>query len=144
MAFKFEDLKVWHRALDLSVEINAICTYFPSFELFNLFNQIRKAADSVVLNIAEGSTGQTNPEFIRFLGYSLRSAIEVVSCLLIAKKKGYISEDVFKKYYSEYEGLCKMISKLRGSIKQCQVFFGINYNKKTESHEAKTNYFFYN
>ena len=94
-----------------------ICTYFPSFELFNLSNQIRKAADSVVLNIAEGSTGQTNPEFIRFLGYSLRSTIEVVSCLFIAKKKAYISEDVFKKQYTEYESLCKMISKLRSSIK---------------------------
>ena len=101
MAFKFEDLKVWHWEPDLSVEINVICTYFPSFELFNLSNQIRKAADSVVLNIAEGSTGKTNPEFIKFLGYSLRSAIEVVSGLFIAKKKTYISDDVFKKKYTE-------------------------------------------
>ena len=97
MAFKFEDLKVWHRALDLSVEINVICTYFPSFELFNLSNQIRKAVNAVVINIAEGSTGKTNPEFIKFLEYSLRLAIEVVSGLFIAKKKTYISDDVFKK-----------------------------------------------
>ena len=63
MAFKFEELNVWHKALDLSIEINQIVTLFPSFELYNLSNQIRRAADSVVLNIAEGSTGQSNGEF---------------------------------------------------------------------------------
>ncbi len=63
MAFKFEELNVWHKALDLSIEINQIVTLFPSFELYNLSSQIRRAADSVVLNIAEGSTGQSNGEF---------------------------------------------------------------------------------
>jgi four helix bundle protein len=71
MAFKFEDLKVWQKALDLSVEIHSLCLDFPPFEVYNLSNQIRRAADSVVLNIAEGSTGQSNPEFNKFLRYSL-------------------------------------------------------------------------
>ncbi len=60
---------------------------FPKYELYSLSNQIRRASDSVVLNIAEGCTGQSNPEFSKFLGYALRSAIEVVSCLFIAKRK---------------------------------------------------------
>lgn len=117
MGFKFEDLKVWHKALDLSVEIHLLCLSFPSFEIYNLSNQIRRAADSVVLNIAEGSTGQSNPEFVRFLSYSLRSAVEVVSCLFIAKKKEYLPDDKFRKYYNEYEILCKMITGLRNSLK---------------------------
>ena len=116
MAFKFENLQVWHRALDLSVEINDLAKPFPAFELYNLCNQIRKASDSVVLNIAEGCTGQSNPEFKRFLGYALRSAIEVVSCLYISKKKNYIDEDIFKKYYLEYEALCKMITRLKSTL----------------------------
>lgn len=117
MAFKFEKLNVWHKALDLSVEVGSVATSFPTFELYSLGSQIRRAADSVVLNIAEGCTGQSKPEFVKFLRYSLRSAIEVVSCLFIAKKKGYISEIVFCKYYNEYEHLCKMISKLKDSLK---------------------------
>ncbi len=117
MAFKFEKLNVWHKALDLSVEVGELASSFPSFELYNLSNQIRRAADSVVLNIAEGCTGQTNLEFARFLRYSLRSAVEVVSCLFIAKKKAYIELRVFEKYYSAYEYLCKMISKLTDSLK---------------------------
>ena len=117
MPFKFEKLNVWHKALDLSVEVGELASSFPSFELYSLSNQIRRASDSVVLNIAEGCTGQSNPEFAKFLRYSLRSAIEVVSCLFIAEKKAYISQATFSKYYAEYEHLCKMISKLNESLK---------------------------
>ncbi len=116
MAFKFENLKVWHKALDLTVEIGELAKLFPSFELYNLCSQIRRAADSVVLNIAEGCTGQTNPEYKRFLGFSLRSAVEVVSCLFIAKKKKYIDDNKFNEFYLKYELLCKMITNLRSSL----------------------------
>lgn len=116
MPFKFESLNIWKKALDLSVETEGFVKDFPKHELFNLCNQIRKAADSVVLNIAEGWTGQTNPEFKRFLNYSIRSAIEVVSCLFIAKRKKCIAEEIFLKYYNEYEVLIKMITSFRDKI----------------------------
>lgn len=117
MAFKFESLQIWNRSLDLSILIQEIAANFPNYEMYNLSNQIRRAADSVVLNIAEGSTGQTNPEFTRFLHYALRSAVEVVACLFIAKKKAYIDTIIFNKAYAEYEILCKMISKFEKSLK---------------------------
>jgi len=117
MAFRFEDLNVWQKALQLSNEIDLIARAFPKIELFSLSVQIKKAADSVVLNIAEGSTGQSIPEYKRFLGFALRSAIEVVACLFISKSRKYISEDDFQKYYLEYEILCKMITALRNSMK---------------------------
>ena len=85
MPFKFEKLIVWQKALELSDEVNKLTKTFPKDELFILTSQIKRAADSVALNIAEGSTGQTNPEFSRFLSYSLRSNIEVVGCIFIAK-----------------------------------------------------------
>ncbi len=116
MAFRFEDLKVWQKTLELSNEIDLITRSFPKIEMFSLALQIKKAADSVVLNIAEGSTGQSIPEYKRFLGFALRSAIEVVACLFISKSRKYLSEDDFKKYYHEYEILCKMITALRNSM----------------------------
>ncbi|WP_394347144.1 four helix bundle protein [Pedobacter frigidisoli] len=72
MAFKFEELKVWQISLKLSNEIDAIAKEFPKIELFSLSNQIKKAADSVNLNIAEGCLGQSKAEFSRFLTYSVR------------------------------------------------------------------------
>jgi four helix bundle protein len=116
MAFKFESLQIWTIALDLTVEISDLAKTFPQFELYSLSSQIRRASDSVVLNIAEGCTGQTNPEFKKFLGYALRSSVEVVSCLFIAKKKNYLSQANFNKYYTAYEILCKKISSLKASI----------------------------
>ena len=116
MAFRFEELKVWHQAADLSNEIDLLAKKFPKNELFSLASQIKRAADSVVLNIAEGSTGQTTPEFKRFLNIALRSAIEVVACLYLAFKRKYILDGEFKNYYDKYEVLCKMITKLRNSM----------------------------
>jgi four helix bundle protein len=97
MAFKFEKLIVWQKSLDLSDEVNQLTKTFPKDEIYVLASQIKRAADSVSLNIAEGSTGQTNPEFGRFLGIALRSNIEVVSCLYLAQRRGYIAKDRFAK-----------------------------------------------
>lgn len=116
MAFRFEELKVWHIAADLSNEIDLLAKTFPVEERYSLASQMKRAADSVALNIAEGSTGQSIPEFKRFLGISLRSAIEVVACLYLAHKRKYILSEAYQKYYNEYEILCKMITKLRESM----------------------------
>ena len=116
MAFRFEDLLVWQKGMDINDQINKLTKSFPKDELFILTSQIKRASDSVVLNIAEGSTRQTKPAFKNFLNYSLRSAIEVVNCLIIAKRREYISEDDVKKLYEEHEVLVKMITALRNSL----------------------------
>jgi four helix bundle protein len=116
MAFKFEDLKVWQISLKLSNEIDLMDKGFPKIELFSLTNQIKKAADSVNLNIAEGCIGQSKAEFSRFLTYSIRSGLEVVSCLFMASSRNYSSDIEFRRLYNEYELLCKMISKLKSSL----------------------------
>ena len=116
MAFRFEDLQVWQLAMELDEQINQLTKTFPKEEIYILTSQIKRAADSVVLNIAEGSTGQSKAVFKVFLGYSLRSAIEVVSCLFIAKRRGYIAEQEFKILYNEYEVMVKKITALRNSI----------------------------
>lgn len=116
MPFRFESLKVFTGAAELSNKIDSISENFPKRELFSLSSQIKRAADSVVLNIAEGSTGQSKPEFKRFLRIALRSAIEVVACLYLAFTRKYITQPAYRQLYDEYEILCKMITKLRDSI----------------------------
>jgi four helix bundle protein len=68
---------------------------FPAAERFVLSSQMQRAADSVALNIAEGSTGQSNAEFKKFLSYANRSEIEVVSFLYLGKKRDIINEEDF-------------------------------------------------
>ena len=117
MAFKFENLKVWERAIDLSGEISELTKTFPKEELYILTGQIKRACDSISLNIAEGSTGQSTPEFKKFLGYSLRSAIEVVCCLHLAKKRKLIDSESFDIFYEKLTTLIKGIQALRNSLK---------------------------
>jgi len=116
MAFRFENLKVFQLAADLSNKIDVLVDLFPKKEMYSLSSQIKRAADSVVLNIAEGSTGQSKPEFKRFLGIALRSGVEVAACLYLAFTRKYINEEVYRTHYNEYEILCKMITRLRESI----------------------------
>jgi four helix bundle protein len=113
MGFKFEQLKVWQIAIELSFRIHELTKQFPKDELFILTPQIKRAADSIALNIAEGSTGQTNAEFKLFLGYAIRSAIEVVSCLYVGKRRKIINDHDFQELYAETENLVKMLQALR-------------------------------
>src|SRR5688500_2452615 len=117
MAFKFENLKVWSKAVDLSSEISGLVKSFSKDELYVLSSQIKRATDSISLNIAEGSTGQSNLEFNKFLGYALRSAIEVVGCIHLAKKRNLIDQKTFDHFYNHLTELIKGIQALRNSIK---------------------------
>jgi four helix bundle protein len=116
MSFKFEKLKVWHIALDLSNTIDKVALAFPRHELYSLSSQIKRAADSIVLNIAEGCTLQSNTEFKRFLVIANRSALEVVACLYIAQKRNYISDEIFNGLYNSYLSLVKQLQALMNSL----------------------------
>jgi four helix bundle protein len=117
MSFKFEKLIVWQKAVDLASAVHELTKTFPKEELFILTAQIKRAADSVSLNIAEGSTGQSNPEFNKFLGYALRSNVEVVSCLFLAQKRNLIQSDNFSKLYHQCEEILAMLNALRKTLK---------------------------
>jgi four helix bundle protein len=116
--FKFENLEVWRKAIELVVKIDEIVKKFPKEEIYILTSQLKRAGDSISLNIAEGSQGQTNPEFARFLSYSMRSCVEVVGCIYIAKARKIINEEDFTIIYNDCETLVKMIQSLRNKIKQ--------------------------
>ncbi len=116
MAFKFEELKVWQKAVEFTSDMHDLTKTFPKDEMYILTSQIKRAADSIALNIAEGSTGQSNSEFSKFLGYAIRSGIEVVSCLYIGRKRGLISEKDFDWYYKELTSIIKMTQALRNSV----------------------------
>ena len=116
MAFKFEKLRVWQMSIDLADDVDKLTKTFPKEEIYVLTSQMKRAADSISLNIAEGSTGQTDPEFKRFLNYPLRSDIEVVNCLHLAISRGYISKEIFDKYYAKCEEILASISALKKAL----------------------------
>jgi len=90
MPFKFEKLEVWQLALEYIDLIYKIAEQLPRSEEYNLKSQMTRAATSIALNIAEGSTGQTDAEQARFLGLAIRSLLETVACQHIIKRRQYL------------------------------------------------------
>jgi four helix bundle protein len=93
VSYKFQRLKVYHLALEYVDRVYALSRNLPASERFNLCSQLERAATSIVLNIAEGSTGQSDAEQNRFLGLALRSLLETVACLDIIERQGYSAND---------------------------------------------------
>ena len=95
MPFKFEKLDVWQMALDYVDLMYGLAAKLPNDERFNLISQTRSAATSIALNIAEGSTGQSDPEQKRFLGMALRSLIETVACQRLIERQKYVIDRAY-------------------------------------------------
>lgn len=117
MGFKFEKLIIWQLDMDYGEVINKLTERFPKKEQYNLSSQILRAVDSIALNISEGSIGQSDPEFKKFIGYSIRSLAEVVTCLYKAKRREYILEEEFNENYDLAFNLMNMMVKFKDKIK---------------------------
>jgi len=89
--YKFQKLDVYGLALEYADIISEIAKRLPGAERFNLRGQIEAAVAFVVLNIAEGSTGQTDPEQQRFLSFSIRSFLETVACIDLIERRRYVA-----------------------------------------------------
>jgi four helix bundle protein len=118
MPFKFEKLEIWKLAIDMADDVHDLTRSFPKEEIFSLTSQIKRAADSVSLNIAEGSTGQSDPEQVKFIGCAQRSALEVVNCLYLAVRRNYIDKSQFDTFYNKLEKLVAKIQAFKNSIKK--------------------------
>ena len=115
MPFNFEDLKIYQRALDLVDAVYDATRKFPSHELYALTSQLRRSIISITLNIAEG-TGRTKKDFCHFLDMARTSAYESVACLTIALRQGYISKELYDKFYQELNELVRMINGLKQKL----------------------------
>jgi four helix bundle protein len=92
MGFKFEKLEVYQLSLDYIDLVYALAEKLPASEKYNLRSQMTRAATSVALNIAEGSTGQSDPEQARFLSMAIRSLLETVACQHIIRRRNFLQE----------------------------------------------------
>ena len=96
----FRKLKIYTLAIEFVKEIYKLSKEFPQDELFGLTSQMRRAAVSVALNIAEGSGSSSDIEFSRFLKISIRSLYEVDAILEIANALSYCDKKRIEKIYN--------------------------------------------
>lgn len=91
----YRDLKAWQHAMKLAVECAKSAKRFPEEERDALAAQLRRAAHSVPLNIAEGTARKGSREFRRFLDTAWGSLCEVQTALEIAREMGYFGEEEY-------------------------------------------------
>ncbi len=109
MPHKFRDLIVWQRAMDLVTDIYRLSGRFPSNEQFGLTSQLRRAAVSIPLNIAEGSGSDSPNEFKRFLDIALKSTYETMTAVEIAQRLGYLKQQECANLLSQTDHIAAMI-----------------------------------
>jgi len=109
---KFEEIEAWQKARELTREIYRITNQGSFVKDFGLRDQIRRAAVSVMSNIAEGFGRGGNKEFIQFLSTAKGSASEVQAQLYVALDAEYITKEQFQLLYD----LAQSSGKLTGGF----------------------------
>lgn len=106
---RFEDIQAWQKARILVKEIYTITNTGLFGKDYALRDQIRRAAVSIMLNIAEGFARKTRREFVQFLVVAHGSAAEVQAALYIGLDLNYLSEPEFTALYEMTDETSKMI-----------------------------------
>jgi len=109
---RFEDLEAWQAARGLTNLVYDMTQGHGFGRDYRLRDQITGASISIMNNIAEGLTSQSDSEFIRFLRYSRRSTAELQTCLYVALDRQYIAEESFKAGYEQAERTRQIIDGL--------------------------------
>jgi four helix bundle protein len=112
MVKSYRDLKVWQKAIKLSLAIYRLTAEFPVEERYGLTSQIRRAGVSIASNIAEGYGRGTRKEYKQFLAIARGSTLEVQTQLVIAEGLGYCKQLGF----SETQALSEEVSKMLYSL----------------------------
>ena len=113
----FRRLSVWAKSHQLTLRVYAATRTFPHEERYGLTSQMRRAASSVPMNIAEGCGRGSDPDFARFVQIAMGSACELEYQLILAKDLGYLSADDSPKFDADVQEVKRMLASLLGKLR---------------------------
>jgi four helix bundle protein len=114
-SYSFEKLDVWQKAREYVVFIYRITNKFPDNEKFGITSQIRRAAISIISNIAEGSSRSSLKEQIRYTEIAYGSALETFCQLLSSMDLGFLSIDEFQSGNEKLKEITNKLNALKNS-----------------------------
>ena len=113
----YKELKVWQKAMDLTVEVYKLVKLLPKEETYALSDQMRRAVVSIPSNIAEGQGRNSDKEFIQFLSIARGSLWELETQIEICLRIGYIDQNLTSTIYNLIAEISKMLNALSNSLK---------------------------
>jgi four helix bundle protein len=117
----YRNLRVWQRAHQLAVKAYALPEYLQDPKGWALRDQILKAVISIPSNIAEGAGRGSDPDFARFLWYSMGSCNEFESDLLLGRDVRLIPGDIFSQLGNEVSDVRKVLTRLIQTVDSAQL-----------------------
>lgn len=112
----FKELKVWQKAITLVTKVYRCSKSFPKEEVYGITSQMRRAACSIPMNIAEGSGRRTPADFSHFLDMARGSAYELETQFIIVLNLEYLKQDLFDELSADLDEVQRMISGLQNSL----------------------------
>lgn len=123
---RFEDLRVWQKSRVLATAVYRVSSQGPLGRDFGLRDQIRRAAVSIMSNIAEGFGRHSRADMAHFLAIARGSAFELSSQLYLAHDLGYVTQPD----HDELHGLCIELSRMLIAMRSSLL--------RDRSHQAST------
>lgn len=103
-----KELKIWNKAIDLTVDVYKATSNFPKEEMYGLTSQIKRSAVSVPSNISEGAGRNSEKEFVYFLGIASGSSYELQTQLIISSKLNLLSHEMLEPLLNDIDEIQKM------------------------------------
>jgi four helix bundle protein len=113
---EFHKLRVWREAHALALLTYRITAAYPKIEMYGLTSQMRRAAVSVMSNVAEGCGRNGDRELARFLNIALGSLTELESLTLLSKSLGVCDQAAGSEMINVIQPLGRMLARLRASL----------------------------
>ncbi|MBC9798145.1 four helix bundle protein [Sinomicrobium weinanense] len=113
---RFEELKIWQKAMDIAEHCYRVSADFPKEEKYNLTSQIRRSSVSIPSNIAEGAGRNSNGEFKQFLGVTNGSSFELLTQLYLSERLKFSTKERVQPIIKELLEVCKMNYSLQKSL----------------------------
>jgi four helix bundle protein len=118
MTFRFEKFPIYQEIREFIKDVYLLSSSFPKQEQFELASQLRRAATSILLNIAEGASKKSDLEFNRHVLIAVGSANEIVAVLDIALDQSYISKKEYCLFREKIKSIIKQLYGLSRSLKR--------------------------
>ncbi len=116
MAFRFEGLEVFQLAVDYVCMTYELTRGFPRQEVFGLTANLRRAATSIAMNVAEGSGRGTQRDFMHFVDVASGSLFERVASFIVAERLGYLRQGELGRIREEADRLGRKLSSFKKSL----------------------------
>jgi four helix bundle protein len=134
----FHNIQAWQKAHELTLSVYKLTEQFPSHELYGLTSQLRRAAYSIPMNIAEGCGRSSEVELARFLDIAGGSASELAYQLLLGKDLGLVGLETYEELCENLDHVRRMLTNLIKTVRAKNESRNTNNEPRTTNNEPRT------